>query len=306
MLEFRKIFILERGDDKYTEEYVYNNCGKYILYSGNTINNGIMGMINSYDNYMKEGILYTTVGVKAGTQFFINGMYSLSQNCRMIHLNPDFEGVVNLKYFFYNYKYIFKHAINGRFNNPSITDESFYRLKFKLIDYDIQLRISDIFEKASNFKMLIINKIDVLRSLIKDLSIKKINRIKTSELIFSSVLNIIGGNSGLTEEFIYNNLPDDNEESIPIMTSATLDRTSMGFISKNAKIDNKKLKLFKGPAIIIARNGYAGTMQYIDSGIFTTNDHAYVIVPKDEWKNKLNLEWFIYQYQQLFFNIVTS
>lgn len=110
----------------------------------------------------------------------------------------------------------------------------------------------------------------------------------------------------MIEEFIYHNLPETEEDKIEILTSATLERTAMGFISTNAKPNNKKLKIFECPAILVARNGYAGTMTYIPIGRFTTNDHAYVLIPKKAWKDKINLEWFISEYQELFFKIVTS
>jgi len=77
-------------------------------------------------------------------------------------------------------------------------------------------------------------------------------------------------------------------------------------ISRNAKPNGKKLKTFRGPAIHVARNGYAGLMAYIPSGEFTANDHAYVLTPKKDWKDKINLNWFIHEFQDLFFNLVTS
>ena len=68
----------------------------------------------------------------------------------------------------------------------------------------------------------------------------------------------------------------------------------------------KKLKLFQGPAIVVIRKGIAGKMTYIQNGKFTINDDAYVITPKKDWKDRIDLRWFTYQYQELFFNLVTS
>ncbi|MCK9568480.1 restriction endonuclease subunit S [Candidatus Pacearchaeota archaeon] len=123
---------------------------------------------------------------------------------------------------------------------------------------------------------------------------------------FSSILDFSGGNSGLTEEFIYNNQPNDIGETIPILSSATQSTNSMGQISRYAKPKNKKLKIYKGPCVLVARNGYAGTMTYIPKGEFTINDHAYIITPKKDWVDKIDLRWFVYQYQELFYNLVTS
>ncbi len=80
----------------------------------------------------------------------------------------------------------------------------------------------------------------------------------------------------------------------------------MGFVSKYALLGKKELKIFTAPAILVARKGYAGTMNYVSRGTFTTNDDAYVIKTKTYWKDKINLKWFIYEYQELFYRLVTS
>ena len=80
----------------------------------------------------------------------------------------------------------------------------------------------------------------------------------------------------------------------------------MGYISKNIPSSHLQLKIFKSPAILITRKGNAGTMNYISDYEFTTNDDAYVMTLKEEWVGKINLIWFINQYQELFFNLVTS
>jgi len=121
-----------------------------------------------------------------------------------------------------------------------------------------------------------------------------------------TIFNIDGGNAGLTEEFIYQNQPMTKEEAIPILSSATIQTNLMGIVSRNAKIEKRSLKIFSSPAILVTRNGFAGQMTYIDESEFTTNDHAYVMTVKPEWKDKVNLRWFTSQYQELFKNLVTS
>jgi len=121
-----------------------------------------------------------------------------------------------------------------------------------------------------------------------------------------NIFNFKGGNNGLTEDFIYRNQPKSLDESIKIYSSATIESNLMGYISKDARPNNKKLRIFNGPSILTARNGYAGTMTLIQKNLFTTNDHAYVLTPKKRWKARVNLRWFLYQYQNRFYNLVTS
>ena len=121
-----------------------------------------------------------------------------------------------------------------------------------------------------------------------------------------TIFNISGGNSDLTEEFIYQNQPTADDE-IPIYSSATIHDNQMGIISKLAKWDGcRRLKIFTAPCILITRNGFAGEMTCLTSGQFTINDHAYVMTLKRGWKDRVNLRWFASQYQELFKNLVTS
>jgi hypothetical protein len=81
----------------------------------------------------------------------------------------------------------------------------------------------------------------------------------------------------------------------------------MGDVSRKAMPNNRKLKIFQGPCILVARKGFlGGTMTHIKNKDFAMNDDAYVMILKKKWKDKLNLRWFIYQYQNLFYNIMTS
>lgn len=120
------------------------------------------------------------------------------------------------------------------------------------------------------------------------------------------VFKIEGGNADLIEKFVYENTPNKKQESIDILSSATVESNLMGFINKNAKLNEKQLKVFSAPCILVARNGFAGTMKYIEKGQFTTNDHAYVMTLKPGWNDKVNLRWFMFQYQELFYDLTTS
>lgn len=129
---------------------------------------------------------------------------------------------------------------------------------------------------------------------------------QVSEVELKKLFYISGGNSGLSEEFIYNNQPANSSESIPILSSATIEDKLMGYVSRYSMPDGNNLKIFNGPSILVTRNGYAGTMSYLSIDEFTTNDHAYVLTPKARWADKINLRWSINQYQELFYNLVTS
>jgi type I restriction enzyme S subunit len=68
-----------------TKEYVGSNTGDFPVFSGQTENEGLMGMIDDYEfNFAKPVIFVTTVGARAMTTRLVSGKFSLSQNCALI------------------------------------------------------------------------------------------------------------------------------------------------------------------------------------------------------------------------------
>lgn len=80
-------YSFEKGKNAalYTQEYIGGHKGEYPVYSGQTENNGIMGLIDSYEYDVKECLFTTTVGAKVMTPKILQGKFSLSQNCLIMH-----------------------------------------------------------------------------------------------------------------------------------------------------------------------------------------------------------------------------
>ena len=57
--------------------YLSENFGEYPVYSSQTANNGEIGKINTYD-FSGEYVSWTTDGANAGTVFYRNGKFSLT------------------------------------------------------------------------------------------------------------------------------------------------------------------------------------------------------------------------------------
>ncbi|WP_373205887.1 restriction endonuclease subunit S [Clostridium tertium] len=120
------------------------------------------------------------------------------------------------------------------------------------------------------------------------------------------IFNIKGGNSSLTSEFIYKNKPINERDKIPVYSSSTIKDTFMGNVSL-AKLNELKIKVHNGKnSFIVARNGKAGYISKIPEEDFTVNDHVYIFQIKDEYVDKLDLNWLIYVLQPLFFKIASK
>ena len=90
-----------------TKEYIGLHRGRYRVYSGQTENGGLMGVIDSFEfEYSTPVILVTTVGARAMSTRLVSGRFSLSQNCALIAPREQtldtsyYEGVLGIMFDF--------------------------------------------------------------------------------------------------------------------------------------------------------------------------------------------------------------
>ena len=121
------------------------------------------------------------------------------------------------------------------------------------------------------------------------------------------IFDSISGNRGLTEEVIYENIINNNNNitQYEVLSSSLLEETKLGFIPK-IEILNKEISVVENKnCILISRNGNAGIMTLLNnSSNYTINDHAYIlIIQNNEHTNKYKklevefLKWFIVKHQ---------
>lgn len=307
------------GNHGLTEEVIYswqptNEEESNPIFSGSKDNILPIGYIQkNAKNNKEEDIssfngecLILTKDGSAGLFTYKNeGNFTVNHHACILKIKCGWENKINLEWFAYQYQKRLYQYVTSKSDNGVFSTKWFDKILFEVPDdYNLQLRQKDKKRKLNYIFECIKNQHQHLKKLV----INSKTELKTGEFYsMKQIFHFKGGNSGLTGDFIYNNQPNIENESIPIFSGATLKTNSMGCISKSALLKNKKMKIFNGSSILVARKGYnAGTITYIDNGEFTINDDAYVLVPKKEWKNKINLRWFLYQYQDLFYNIVSS
>jgi restriction endonuclease S subunit len=91
------IFQIRKGNAKYTKQYILNHIGEYPLYSSQTIADGEIGKINSYD-YDQNCLTWTTDGIYAGTVFVRNGKFSMTTHCGTLLLKEEYKDKIDLRY----------------------------------------------------------------------------------------------------------------------------------------------------------------------------------------------------------------
>lgn len=92
--KLKQHYQFEKGKNAslYTNEYIGANEGEYPVYSGQTENDGIMGLVNTFDYDEKICVFTTTVGAKVMSPKILSGKFCLSQNCLIMkRVGPLYE-----------------------------------------------------------------------------------------------------------------------------------------------------------------------------------------------------------------------
>lgn len=71
-----------------SKDFLRDNKGKYPVYSSQTLNNGELGKINSFD-FNGDFLTWTTDGAHAGTIFKRSGKFSITNVCGLIDNNKE-------------------------------------------------------------------------------------------------------------------------------------------------------------------------------------------------------------------------
>lgn len=162
VVPLKKLFSFEKGKNAaiYTKEYIHDNPGEYPVYSGQTENNGIMGLINTFDYNLKECLFTTTVGAKVMTVSHLKGKFSLSQNCLIMLPKNDY---FNIKFHYYQLMclFIYEKALIPSHMQPSLRMEDLKKYKVLNPTSNIQ----------DNIVSYLDNKVIRIDNLIKDKAI---------------------------------------------------------------------------------------------------------------------------------------
>ena len=137
----KNIFKIGRG--RVIAQTELKDNGLYPVYSSQTLNNGCMGYINTYD-FDKPQLTWTTDGANAGTVFLRTGKYNCTNVCGT--LSPITK-ICNLSYMLYNISYIafFHKRIDT--NGYKIMNNEMGNIEILLPPLTEQKKIADYLDK---------------------------------------------------------------------------------------------------------------------------------------------------------------
>lgn len=123
--------------------YLADNLGNYPVYSSQTLNNGEIGKINSFD-FDGEFVSWTTDGANAGTVFYRSGKFSITNVCGLIKIKNILE--LNYKFLFYWLSIEAKKHVYSGMGNPKLMSHQMGKIQIPIPPLETQQKIVKILD----------------------------------------------------------------------------------------------------------------------------------------------------------------
>jgi len=124
-------------------EDLKKNIGIYPVYSSQTTNNGEIGKINTFD-FDGEFVTWTTDGANAGTVFYRNEKFSITNVCGLIKI--DDTKILNYKFLYYWLSIEAKKHVYYGMGNPKLMSNQVNKIPIPLPPLSIQEEIVKILD----------------------------------------------------------------------------------------------------------------------------------------------------------------
>lgn len=311
----RECFNIFGGNSGLTEEIIYWNPPKgskrdITVYSGATLGNTLLGVVDRdtmisgkpIKIFEAPAIVIVRKGLAGKTKFIERGSFTINDDAYVITVKEKHADKIDIEWVEKVIQNYANSCITSRGTNGTFSKEQFLDLDFDYPSLQEQKEVVHVYKAIDFLK----KRVHILSEHMENLEKYMVCGDTIFQKEVEKIFDIKGGNSCLTEEFIYNNQPISENEAVVVFSSSTDVATNMGVVSKNAQTKGGRIKCFKGPAVIIARNGQAGKVMFIPRGIFTINDHAYVLTVKPAYTKAIDLEWFAIMAEKYTKKCVTS
>lgn len=136
------VSILSRGRVM-SRAYLAKNAGEYPVYSSQTINSGEIGKIKTFD-FDGEAVTWTTDGANAGTVFYRNGKFSITNVCGIIKINNTKK--LNYKYLYYWLSIEARKHVYFGMGNPKLMSNQMAKILIPIPPLHVQSKIVQILD----------------------------------------------------------------------------------------------------------------------------------------------------------------
>ena len=125
-----------------SKDYIRENEGDYPVYSSQTENEGELGKISSFD-FDGEYLTWTTDGANAGTVFYRNGKFSITNVCGLLKVKND--GLLT-KYLYYSLNVEAPKHVRSGMGNPKLMSNVMACIKVQVPPIEVQREIVRILD----------------------------------------------------------------------------------------------------------------------------------------------------------------
>ena len=122
------------------------NEGDYPVYSSQTLNNGVFGKINTYD-FEGEYVQWTTDGANAGSIFYRNGKFSVTNVCGLLKVKAEYLDKIRTDYLAYALTMESKKYVNYATSNPKLMSNVMEKITVLIPPLEVQEEIVRILDK---------------------------------------------------------------------------------------------------------------------------------------------------------------
>ena len=257
-----KVASLTRGR-VISKEYLADNLGDYPVYSSQTVNNGEIGKINSFD-FDGEFVSWTTDGANAGTVFYRSGKFSITNVCGLIKIQNNLE--LNYKFLFYWLSIEAKNHVYSGMGNPKLMSHQMEKILIPIPPLPVQTEIVKILDTLTALTSELTSELTLRR--------KQYEYYREKLLSFDSLeqLNMGGAKKKLIDVAKIKNGKDWKhlgEGNIPIYGSGGI----MGYVDTYS---------YDKPTVLIPRKGTITNIFYLDEPFWNVDTIYYTEIDENQ------------------------
>ena len=131
-----------------SKDYLATNAGNYPVYSSQTANQGVFGCIKTFD-YDGKYVTWTTDGANAGSVFYRDGKFSITNVCGLLKAK---QNILDTRYLSYIMGTTAKSYVSAGMGNPKLMSNVVAKIKIPIPPLAVQEEIVKILDNFTELE----------------------------------------------------------------------------------------------------------------------------------------------------------